>query len=450
MNIFISTKSKSLILLSTALTLAGCQTPFMNTQPVFNQRNLTKNVKASNFKKLGSMPGEIIVKFKRGASSASIQSTTKSLGLLRIKSSASPLGIKVFKAGQGSSISRALQSLKNNPAVLYAEPNRIYSVPEVIKDSAPQSSDPSASYPNDPSFSRQYAHKVSMSQKGWEINKGNSNVTVAIVDTGVDGSHPDLAAKMVPGYDFVEGQAGGNIDPQGHGTHVAGISAAITNNGVGVAGYAPNVKIMPVRVLDARGSGSFKDVADGIVWAAENGAKVINMSLGGPWPSQAVTDAVKFATSKDVVVIAAMGNDGNGSKSYPAATEGVMAVGATDSSDKRARFSQYGNWISVGAPGVGILSTFPTKKSGMPGINYGSISGTSMATPAVAGLAALVRSQFPTMNYKQVQSHIESTADDLGEQGFDKYYGYGRINVFKALSTNPDNALQAFRRMRIR
>jgi len=137
------------------------------------------------------------------------------------------------------------------------------------------------------------------------------------------------------------------------------------------------------------------------------------------------------------MLIAAMGNDGNSSISYPAGVPGVMAVGATDSNDKIARFSQYGKHNSVAAPGVNILSTFPTYQTDMPGISYGSISGTSMATPAVSGLAALVRSKYPQLNSAQVKAHIEATADDLGTPGFDVYYGHGRINVFKALSTAP-------------
>lgn len=402
-------------------------------------------LKAAAMRGLDHVPGEFIVRMKPGVSAAAAlsQGGLRSLALQAQPVGHPALGISLVRsasvrAAGVNAETQALQALRSNPNVLYAEPN--YIVKLNLPANSPETTPPAppAAFPNDPMFPQQYAHQRIQSQKGWEADKNNAPFVLAIVDTGVDTKHPDLAAKVLKGYNTVDNN---DIveDGNGHGTHCAGIATAITNNGIGVAGVAhrDNVKILPVQVLSKEGYGSYESVANGIIWAADNGAKVISMSLGGPRPSKLITDAVQHALSKDALLIAAMGNDGNGAKSYPAAEPGVMAVGATDSNDKVARFSQYGPWNSVSAPGVNILSTFPTYPTDMPGTNYGSISGTSMATPAVSGLAALVRSKYPQLKALEVKKHIEATADDLGTPGFDNYYGHGRINVFKALTTPP-------------
>lgn len=433
----------SLTLMTTTVLLApACQRMPANQMAISN-RNMNNfssaklnrlHTKVAN-PKAQTMANEIVVKFKKGASSQSVMSTLKRFKLASVdKVGPSHFGTQVVKVQPGSSLTKTLQQLRQSSAVLYAEPNYVESIPEFKATPlklARNSNDPT--FPNDEMFERQYAHKVSNSQAGWKISKGSEDLVLAVIDTGVDLKHPDLAGKLVEGYDAVDGDNTPR-DGHGHGTHCAGIAAAMTNNGVGVAGFAPNVKVMPIRVLGDRGSGTSADVAEGIVWAADHGAKVISMSLGSSRDAKVKADAVKYALSKDVVVVAAMGNYGNNSKLFPAATPGVIAVGATDNRDKRARFSQYGDWISVAAPGVGILATFPTYKNRLPGKNYGSISGTSMATPAAAGVAALIRSQWPEMNLTQVRAQLEKGTDDLGEEGFDAYYGAGRINVAKALT----------------
>lgn len=401
---------------------------------------------------LDHVPGEYIVKLRPGASASALSSGVRSLGgnVKPLGSARSPLALVTVNARAASSTANTMKALQSNPAVQYVEPNYIVQLdPNEMKPAQPAPAPSNGRFkPNDPMYDQQYTHKAINSEAGWEVQKGNEDFILAIVDTGVDTAHPDLKAKLLPGFNTVDNTDVVD-DGNGHGTHCAGIAAAITNNGTGVAGVAPNVKILPVQVLSKSGSGSYASVAGGIIWAADHGAKVISMSLGGPRGSQVITDAVNHALEKDAMLIAAMGNSGhyNGRKikSYPAATPGVMSVGATDSADKLARFSQIGEWNSVTAPGVSILSTFPTYSSGMPGTNYGSISGTSMATPAVAGLAALVRSQFPQLNAKQVQAHIEATADDLGDEGRDNYFGHGRVNVGKALSTSPAATLNGAR-----
>ncbi|AEV87601.1 peptidase [Actinoplanes sp. SE50] len=260
-----------------------------------------------------------------------------------------------------------------------------------------------------------------------------AGVTVAVIDTGVDGSHPDLAGQVLTGYDAIAGQAGGNTDPQGHGTHVAGTVAALTGNGIGVSSVAPGVKILPVRVLDANGNGYDSDTAKGIVWAADHGANVINMSLGGTDRSSAISDAVTYARGKGVVVVAAAGNDraAGSPANYPGADDGVIAVAATDSGDTVAAYSNAGGYVDVAAPGSAILSTYPTA---LGASGYASMSGTSMATPHVAAVAALLLAAKPGLTPDQVQTALETSAADLGTAGRDDDYGYGRVDAAAALT----------------
>lgn len=267
----------------------------------------------------------------------------------------------------------------------------------------------------------------------WPKSTG-SGATVAVIDTGVDATHPDLAANVLTGYDAIADNAGVSTDPNGHGTHVAGTIAAVTGNGAGVSGIAPDVKILPVKVLGANGSGYMSDTAEGIIWAADRGANVINMSLGAPSKVTAVTNAISYARSKGVVVVAAAGNDRTkGSPTnYPAADAGVIGVGATDSADRIATYSTAGSYVDVSAPGTGIVSTYPTALGGKTG--YASMSGTSMATPHVAAVAALLKAYQPTLTPDQVQSALERSAVDLGAQGRDNDFGVGRIDAAAALA----------------
>ena len=402
--------------------------------PVDDLTQISSAKKTPKVKNGELVPGEFLVKFKTTSkTSVGILST---VGATKVRE-VGKTGVQLIRIEGTNALSTNEKSLKSKLGnnIEWIEQNRYI----VLTDKNPQayipSKDEGESFPNDPMFKDQYAHKVSNSMEGWKISKGNSDFIVAIVDTGVDGTHPDLKAKLVPGFDVYNPDTPDSAykDPQGHGTHCAGIAAAIGNNKTGVIGFAPDVKIQAVRVLGDDGSGTYEGVAQGIAWAAEHGAKVMSMSLGGPSSSEAIEEAIKLALKNDVLPIAAMGNDGDDSLSYPASIKGVMSVGATDSKDKIASFSQYGKHISVSAPGVNILSTFPMYDSGMPSKEYGKISGTSMATPAVSGLAALVRSKFPNLKAEQVREKIEKSCDDLGTPGFDIHYGHGRINVGKAL-----------------
>jgi subtilisin family serine protease len=299
------------------------------------------------------------------------------------------------------------------------------------------------------------AFRAELSQ-AWDLTLGDPSVVVAVVDTGVDLTHPALRDQVVPGRNFVtqveegddEDQPGaivdvpdrGPMDDGGHGTHVAGIIAA-AHTTQGVAGVAPRCRIMPVKSLGYNESGFSSDVANGVVWAVDHGARVINLSLGAYGGSKALERAVAYALAHQVVVTAAMGNDrddptkGNGeSPSYPAALPGVIAVGATDATDTVDYFSNAGPWISVSAPGGTIHSTTPTYPLRHPiGLGYDDMSGTSMATPFVSGVAALMLSLNPHLGPADVKTRLEQSADDLGVPGFDTLTGHGRINPYRAL-----------------
>jgi len=294
--------------------------------------------------------------------------------------------------------------------------------------------------PNDPYWTNQWGPQKIEADWAWNITTGSATVLVAIVDTGIDYTHPDLAANYAPlGFDWVNMDA----DPRddfGHGTHCAGIVAAVLNNSIGVAGLA-QVRIMSEKVLDSGGYGYWDWVANGIIHATDSGADIISMSLGGYGDSELVHEAVKYAYDSGVLVVAAAGNDNTNMKSYPAGYDEVIAVAATDQYDNKAYFSNWGDWIELAAPGVDIYSTMPTywvtmNNYGFP-MNYAYMSGTSMACPHVSGLAALVRSLHPEKSRDWLRLWLRYAADDLGNPGFDVYYGYGRINARKAVEQTP-------------
>lgn len=241
-----------------------------------------------------------------------------------------------------------------------------------------------------------------------------SGVKVAVLDTGIS-THPDLNIRG--GVSFVPGEPT-VADGNGHGTHVSGTIAGLNNN-IGVLGVAPNVELYGVKVLGANGSGSISGIAQGLQWAGNNGMHVANLSLGSSQPSATLEQAVNQATSQGVLVVAASGNSGAGTVGYPARYANAMAVGATDQNNNRASFSQYGQGLDIVAPGVGVESTYP-------GNRYTSLSGTSMATPHVAGVAALVKQKNPSWSNVQVRNHLKNTATNLGNTNL---YGSGLVNA---------------------
>lgn len=288
---------------------------------------------------------------------------------------------------------------------------------------------------NDPLYETyQYGPQTIHAPAVWSRDVTGKNTWVSVIDTGIDPNHPDLADKLMPGFNPDQPQTG-TADFHGHGTHVAGTAAALTDNGIGVAGVAPDAHIMPMRVFNnVGGEARTTDfaIAVGIMVAGNPAligvddygpAAAANLSLGGPVYSQAILDAVNYASDRGVVVVASMGNSDNQEVSYPAAYPRVLAVGATDPHDNMASFSTLGPHNSVGAPGVDIVSTLPG--------GYGFMSGTSMAAPHVTGAVALIRDKYPNMAPHLIKELFEDTADGSGS--FDRYYGHGRLNVARAL-----------------
>ncbi len=283
--------------------------------------------------------------------------------------------------------------------------------------------------PNDPYYaSQQYGPQKVQAPAAWDITTGDTNVLAAVLDSGADFAHPDLAGKLVLGWDYVNNDSDPS-DDHGHGTHVAGILGAATNNQQGVAGIAWQVRVLAVKVLDKNNKGSYSNIAKGILYAADQGARVINLSLGGTSASSTLLDAVEYGWGKGALLVAAAGNGATSAPYYPAAYAHVVAVAATDAADGRWSLSNYGDWVALAAPGDTVYST--NWKSGVSG--YLARSGTSQAAPHVSGVAALLLAQNGGRTNAELRTLLESTADDLGAAGRDVYFGYGRVNAARAL-----------------
>ncbi|MBV9098744.1 MAG: S8 family serine peptidase [Frankiaceae bacterium] len=288
--------------------------------------------------------------------------------------------------------------------------------------------------PHDPYLSRQWALARIHATQAWGVEVGATNsIDVAVLDTGVDATHPDLAGRVLQGFDFYDGDTDA-ADEQFHGTAVASVIAADTNNKIGIAGLSWGAQIVPVRVLGPNGTGSECSIAAGIVYAA-NFASIENLSLGADGPcSFVMQEAVNFAVDDyNEVVVAAAGNDARSGNPAmePADCTGVLAVGATDQRDKPAPFSEHGPQVGVSAPGVHILAAYRTQAGGH---TYAYFDGTSLAAPMVSGLAALLESHNISWSNSQIVARIKATSIDLGKKGRDDYYGSGRIDAGRALT----------------
>ena len=270
--------------------------------------------------------------------------------------------------------------------------------------------------PNDPGFDEQWGLIKGGFQDAWSRTRGQG-VRIAVVDSGAAVRHPDLRGKIALTRDFKHNDSSVE-DRAGHGTHVAGTVAAMTDNRKGVAGGCPACNLIIAKVFDPDQGFDFA-IARGVTWSADSGAEVINCSFTGPGDSRALKDAIDHAVKKGALVVAAAGNGDTNEPKYPAAYPGVIAVAATNREDRRASFSNFGSWVDVAAPGVGILSTFPG--------GYRSLHGTSVAAPHVSALAGLLAAQ--GRGPQAIRDHILRTAVDLGPKGRDPYYGHGRIRA---------------------
>ncbi|MFC2163872.1 S8 family peptidase [Acidobacteriota bacterium] len=392
------------------------------------------------------MADQILVKFKPALSEAEINTIIAAYQTNKIKR-IPKLDIYQLGVPDGFSVEEAVFAYRMNPNVEYAEPNYMAHASATPNDLlfrdqyALNNTGQTIGVPGSPTGSASADIKAA---PAWEETKGSSDTLIAILDTGVQLLHPDLQAQTISGgRDFVNNDFDAE-DDNGHGTHVAGIAAAQTNNSEGIAGVAWNCKILPVKVLDEDGSGSYSWIIDGIRWAADNGAHVINLSLGGTGDSDALRAALVYAVSQGVVCVAAAGNEGD-AVLFPAAYDSCIAVAATNYNDERVTFensiegaweSNYGPEIDVAAPGERILSCVPTWFFGPGSIPYAYGFGTSASTPHVAGLAALITDLKPWLSVDQIMKVIQYTADDVNsgtDPGKDEYLGYGRINMEKAL-----------------
>lgn len=281
--------------------------------------------------------------------------------------------------------------------------------------------------PNDPSFGSQWHLGTISAPAGWDITTGSSTAIVAVLDSGIQMNHPDLQGRILPGWDYVNNDADPS-DDRGHGTAVAGTAAAIGNNGVGVTGVAVTARILPLKVLDSSGQGFYSNFSAAIMAAADQGARVINLSLGGTSSSSTLQSAVTYAWNKGSIVVAAAGNSGSSSPMYPAACTNALAVSATTASDTRAGWSNYGSYVRISAPGEGILTTHL-------GSSYASWSGTSFSAPIVSGVATLIAARRPELSNTDIVNALLQGSDDLGTAGRDDFFGFGRVNAYKALQT---------------
>lgn len=365
-----------------------------------------------------SQTGEYIIKLRDGAPQKTIKLRALSSGATLAESSDQHMLIRLQK----NSDETALESLAADPNVEYIEPNiRMYATSSI----------------EDAYYSEQWGLDRIQAPKAWEEASGSSKVTVAVIDTGVDYTHPDLAGRVdtANDIDYVNGDKDAR-DDQGHGTHVAGIIAAKLDT-QGIAGVTgeQNVKILPLKALDDNGEGDLYDIATAIMDAADLGADVINLSLGaeledGQDAPQTLTDAIDYAMEKGSLVVAAAGNDAaNADRYVPASIPGVVTVSAVDTGLGLADFSNYGSSVDVAAPGVDILSTYP-------GGRYAYASGTSQAAPFVSGVAALLKANEPDLTVKQLTNRLLETADDLGKSGRDTLYGHGLVDAYSAIKSD--------------
>lgn len=354
----------------------------------------------SNYKE-----GEIIVKYKQGSvkpqNKAFFTDTCNDIEYIDEEHS--------YYFVNDSDMDEVLEKCNDDPDIEYAQPNYKYSMKYVA---------------NDPYMNYEWGLNKINVHKVWKLAKEKETPVIAIVDTGVNADHLDLKDNVLKGYNVIDGTTDVE-DECGHGTHIAGIAAAVTNNEIGIAGVSGNTKILPVKVLDQYGNGYSADIAIGIKWAADKGAKIINLSLGGASYDNYLKEAVEYATNKGCIVVAAAGNKGSYRPTYPAAFEDVVAVTAVDNNDKLCNFSNFGKYIDIAAPGLDIYST--SKDGG-----YEYRSGTSMACGFVSGTIALVWGAVPEKTPKEIEEIIKDSAKKVDALGHTTNIGSGVIDAYNA------------------
>ena len=355
-----------------------------------------------------SIADRIVVQHRIGLDSNIAERTFRSHGLSAISHHAGS-GMTVLRVDPGKR-DQVIKHLEATGLFNFVEPDYTAQVEMV---------------PSDPGFGSQWHLNTIQAPSAWNTTTG-STTPIAMVDSGVDSTHPDLASKIVAGWNFVSGNST-IVDTMGHGTTTAGAVGAIGDNAVGVAGVTWKNPIMPLIVVDSTGYAPYSSIANAIMYAADHGARIVNVSIGGSSASSTLQNAVNYAWNKNTVVFASSGNGGLNAPYYPAGCQNVVAVGATDSNDVLASWSNYGTFLGLTAPGVNIYTT-------ANGGGYTYMSGTSYSSPIAAGVAALVLAQNPSLSASALVKLLESNSDDLGVTGFDQYYGYGRVNAYRAVT----------------
>lgn len=352
------------------------------------------------------VPGQVLLKWRPEVTEEVGQALLRSMQARQVDGIAA-LGVRILKVPEERQ-AKVVEALARHPHVQFVESDM-----EVAPDALP----------NDPNYSKQWHLPKIQGPSAWDHTVGDASVIIAILDTGVDPAHPDLAQLLVPGWNVYDNNSD-TRDVYGHGTSVAGSASAMGNNGLGIASVTWRSRIMPIRISSTTGGATFSAMAKGLTYAADNGARVANISYNSAARSATVQSAAKYLHDRGGVVTISSGND---SQYIEAADNAyVLAVGATTSSDGLASFSNRGQFVDLVAPGSSIYTT-------ANGGGYRSVSGTSFSAPITAGVAALVFSVNPGLSGGQVQDVLKQTADDLGGAGYDTSYGHGRVNAYRAV-----------------
>jgi thermitase len=352
-----------------------------------------------------AVPGRIIIKYRTDQAARNEAFTgphlaVRNLGLPRLRVVEIPADLDARAYAQ---------LLRGMPDIEFAEPDYLLFPAEFV--------------PNDPMYNAEWHLAMINAPAAWSVTTGNSQITIAVCDTGVDGTHPDLAAQLVSGWNVIDNNAD-TMPVHPHGTWVAGVAAAASNNSLGVAAPAMNCRVMPIRITSrSDGGAATSDIVAGAVWAADHGARIINVSYAG-YGSSAVSDAASYVRSKNSLFVMAAGND----SAYVPNVEdpNILAVSATAADDTLAGFTTSGPFIDMAAPGSSIWTT------GLQA-TYNPVNGTSFSAPIVAGAAALVLSDYPQLTATEVEALLKVAADDRGPAGYDTGYGFGRLNLGRAL-----------------
>lgn len=355
--------------------------------------------------------GTILIGTKAGVTEETLDRELKKQGIGKRKKLGSSSRVYEISVPASTETSKVL-ILSKNKYIKFAEVNELV---------------PSDYIANDKYFPSSWHLPVMGVPESWDISEGN-NIVIAIADSGVRTTHQDLVGNIssITGYNFYDNNT--NItDVRGHGTKVAGVAAASTNNLLGISSIAPKAKILPIRISDQEGYAYFSTMAKAITYAADNGARVINISFGGGIKSSAVQSAANYFASKGGITVFSAGND-NLDPGY-ADIANIIAVSATGTNDLRTSWSSFGNYVDVAAPGSSIYTTSYSSDS-----SYSSVSGTSFSAPIVAGVVAQMLAVNPTLTFKEVDSILKATSVDKGTIGEDVYYGAGRVNALAAVS----------------